>query len=1037
MGAQAAPAVFVIYTDRNKPFVADRLLAPLPALGFERWLSADMLPVDQQTPVILDAAMRACTAILPVLSDEARRDPSVQAQLAIALRSGGHVIPVRHVTTWRETWGGAVAALPTVDIPDGVTMDPVDDRALRSHLAALLPPPRTTAGDHAVLTQYGVRIPWDPSAFSGFLEDAVARHHYDASETLIGTLARHLAATNAPYSGPHVRRDLGELRGQRLFALMQRYAEAVIASGNADAVVRRQRAQALIELGRFAEATTVLEQLVADVPASDGEWAEAQGLLGRIYKQKYVNAPAAPGAGADLERALETYGAAFRTNNDNLWHGINVVSLLRRGVRDARLPPDAGREAESVASRILGILDARDARARDHQSSRADERSAADAPRLHVWDVATRMEAQLALGRYDLASRTLDAYLVHPDMHAFEVSSTYRQFEEVLQLGGDPLACGLMARLWDAVMCHRAGGAHVPSASEDAAEAAGAVPPPARRPLIVRVSDPAWSASNIADLEVTSRLGTIVSVTGTERSIKGLLMDPLVVSIDDSRPSDLLDGASAMGFIHVTDPFTGVTGATFTERGAGALVAVIDSGIDVLHQAFLDGNGDSRIVGIWDQQDPTGPPPAGYTFGTYHSRDDVAKYVSANRDLPAGGAVTLPAALLRRNPDGHGTHVASIAAGRPAGQFGGGVAPEARLLVVIPSGRESVGYSRAHLEALTFIDAVATGLHVPVVVNVSQGMNAGAHDGKSALEVGFDAFSGGGRKPGRVVVKSAGNEGDTRGHAEMKLGAGTQATLPWTCDEEPWLRDRLELWWNSANQYKFRLAEPGGQQSNWVDLETPRGRGELGGVPYALELVRRHVDNGDSRLTLELGNGSTTIPPGTWSLIVQSLKIREPGPIHAWIERRSSSRSRFVKFDSQEMTVTIPGTARSVITVAAVGVPAGNDDPIESGDFSSCGPTRDGRTKPDVCAPGVGIVAAKAGTIDGAVKMDGTSMAAPHVAGAIALVLSRAAALAEEEWPTATQIEAALHQNTRNYSGTWTPGQGYGVLDVAAFLSGT
>jgi endonuclease G len=364
------------------------------------------------------------------------------------------------------------------------------------------------------------------------------------------------------------------------------------------------------------------------------------------------------------------------------------------------------------------------------------------------------------------------------------------------------------------------------------------------------------------------------------------------------------------------------------------------------------------------------------------------------------------------------------------------VAPEARLLFVIPSSKESVGYSRAHLEALAFIEGVAAGLHMPVVVNVSQGMNAGAHDGKSALEVGFDAFSGGGRKPGRVVVKSAGNEGDTRGHAELKLAAGSQATLPWTCDGELWLRDRIELWWNSANQYKFRLAEPTGQQSDWADLGTPRVKGDLRGVPYAMELVRRHVDNGDSRLTLELGNASTPIPAGNWSLIVQSVKIGEAGPIHAWIERRTSDRSRFVKYDNQEMTVTIPGTASSVITVAAIGVPTLSGDPIESGDFSSWGPTRDGRNKPDVCAPGLGIVAAKAGTFDGAVRMDGTSMAAPHVAGAIALVLSRAAALPEEEWPTATQIAAALRQNTRNYSGTWTPMQGYGVVDVTALLRG-
>ena len=98
-------------------------------------------------------------------------------------------------------------------------------------------------------------------------------------------------------------------------------------------------------------------------------------------------------------------------------------------------------------------------------------------------------------------------------------------------------------------------------------------------------------------------------------------------------------------------------------------------------------------------------------------------------------------------------------------------------------------------------------------------MNAGAHDGKSLVEIGFDGFSEGGRKPGRVVVKSAGNEGDRQGHAELKPAAGATMKLPWTCEEGMWLRDRLELWWNSANLYRFSLTEPSGQTTDWVDSQ--------------------------------------------------------------------------------------------------------------------------------------------------------------------------------------------------------------------------
>jgi len=140
-------------------------------------------------------------------------------------------------------------------------------------------------------------------------------------------------------------------------------------------------------------------------------------------------------------------------------------------------------------------------------------------------------------------------------------------------------------------------------------------------------------------------------------------------------------------------------------------------------------------------------------------------------------------------------------------------------------------------------------------------------------------------------------------------------------------------------------------------------------------------------------------------------------------------------------TINSPGAATGAITVGAVSdysSPAGtdrHDNGIWLASFSSRGPTSDGRTKPDIAAPGVTVRAAQAGTTSGYVTLSGTSMATPFVAGTAALGLQLN--------PSATpdQVRSALSSSALDVG---TPGAdneyGAGYVDVRAFvdtLSGT
>ena len=984
------PAIYVILAEEDRASIETEVLRFLPSNGYDRWLS-------RHHHAGADAIAR-CEVILAVLSPASIKSATAE-ELEAARSSGRPLIAVQLAAIDKRRLPAVLKAAPRVDF----TME--EEGEGPALLEALLPPLDDDAMDDA--PDEAERIEWNEEVFSAALLKATKRHDHTLAESLIRTIVRHLGSRPDPYPAKAAAGDLKKLRQDRQFELMRRYGEAVLASGTRNETVRKLFAQALIETKTYDRALEVLRSIIEDA-ADPAEMVEAWGLIGRTYKQRYVEGPEE----SLIREAIAAYETVFRNDPFRFWHGVNAASCILRAERDGIDAAPPGR-AQEIALQVLENLALRE-----------------QAGELEVWDYASRVEALLALERYDDAETALDAYINHPGMEAFEVSSTFRQFNQVLQLDRHPRGAAILERLRAAMERYRAGRV-VPAAAavsdadmfsmvEESVPAA-----PKLRPLVLRVSDPQWEPDAVPDLVIQTRLGMIVTARGSDASVRELLTDPLVVSVEESRPAGTPECDRSMPFIRCGPEYEDASGK-YQENGDQALIAIIDDGIDVLHDAFLDAEESSRILGIWDQRDPTGPPPPGFADGTFHDEAAIAKYVHLGK-VPA---------LLGRNVNGHGTHVASIAAGRASGPFAGGVAPGAKLLVVISAGTGPIGYSVSHIEALSFIDGFARARKMPVVVNVSQGMNAGAHDGKSSLEVAFDAFSGSGTKPGRVVVKSAGNERGKNGHAFVTLLPGSAEELLWQRVGGAPDTDRIELWWNSAAEVEFRLRDPDDEWSPVVGTAAPEVSGTFAeGGPYHLVFTKLHVDNGDSLLAIELGSVlGGPAAKGEWCLEITSLATLEDCHIHAWIERRGGQPTGFVNHISEDMTLSVPGTASSVIAVGAVDA----RKPIRVGTFSSYGPTRvDDGKKPLVCAPGVKVKAAKGGTNNDVLIESGTSMAAPHVAGAIALLLSRKARTGGmKAVPAGNQIVAVLRQKTQNYNGRWDRGQGYGVIDVAALLAG-
>ncbi|WP_411080129.1 S8 family peptidase [Streptomyces sp. cmx-18-6] len=129
-------------------------------------------------------------------------------------------------------------------------------------------------------------------------------------------------------------------------------------------------------------------------------------------------------------------------------------------------------------------------------------------------------------------------------------------------------------------------------------------------------------------------------------------------------------------------------------------------------------------------------------------------------------------------------------------------------------------------------------------------------------------------------------------------------------------------------------------------------------------------------------------------------------------------------------TIGSPGSAASALTVGAV------DRKDRIAGFSSTGPTADGSLKPDITAPGVGIVAAKAAkgvegvpAVPGYAAMSGTSMATPHVAGAAAVLAQR-----HPGW-TGERIKQALTASAKPGSGLSPLQQGTGRTDLTRAIA--
>lgn len=551
-------------------------------------------------------------------------------------------------------------------------------------------------------------------------------------------------------------------------------------------------------------------------------------------------------------------------------------------------------------------------------------------------------------------------------------------------------------------------------------------------PVIAEVRDPAaWEArSDVRPglvIAATDAATTIVTGRVPVERLSALKADPNVVEVSATQPvsADLREGVAD---IRVTPD---LVAAGFT--GEGVVVGIVDYGCDFAHTNFRNPDGSTRIEAIWNQaayDDPMGR----VRYGRIHERADIDTALRASD--PYGALNYGPRKdIMGTSTGSHGTHVMDIAAGSGGGTRVPGVAPGATILFVEASANDvpwqgegvvgrSLGDSAQLLEGLRWIFNRAG--ERPCVINVSLGTNGGPHDGTTLFERGIDSVIR--ERPNRAVVISAGNSYDDGIHASGTVTPGGSLDLRWsvTTSAQKHTQSEVEIWYPAAGRLAVELILPSGKSLGTIDPGTVGRVSDPDGTTaiYAASTLGA-AGNGDNTIGIFLERGMF---PGAWTIRLHNTGAGEV-PLHAWIERNDAGQASFVSPRSQRYTLGSLACGHETI---AVGSYDGHKASTPLSWFSSSGPTRDGRRKPEVSAPGHDVLAAWSRTGNAATRKSGTSMAAPMVTGAVAVLLSAARRAGRDL--SSREIRELVTETARPMGSGWDERYGHGRLDLRAML---
>ncbi|MGL5331042.1 MAG: bifunctional germination protease/germinant receptor pseudoprotease CspBA [Peptostreptococcaceae bacterium] len=435
--------------------------------------------------------------------------------------------------------------------------------------------------------------------------------------------------------------------------------------------------------------------------------------------------------------------------------------------------------------------------------------------------------------------------------------------------------------------------------------------------------------------------------------------------------------------------------------GKGTILGIIDSGIDYNLDIFKDKEGKSKILYYWDQS-INGNPPDGFNEGSLYTNEDINKAINGDINIPVSPTST------------HGTHVAGIACE---------IADEAKLIVARVGRRQTDIFSKSSefMRAIKFILDKALELKMPVTINISYGSNEGSHKGLSLFEQYIDDMCSFWKNN---IVVAAGNNGNKGGHKNINIKDKEKVEVEFTVGENEKILN-INIWPDFIDDFNIYLISPSNKQTQPISLTSGEVKNIIGTTkikgyfypipPYAL--IRR--------VTIQMSS-NTFINSGIWKIVFEPINVVE-GNVDIYLPT-SEGISKDTKFlnPNKTATITVPGTAKKVITVGSFN--SRTDIPSI---FSGEGDIKNGVYKPDLLAPGEDIISYLPGGNKGA--LTGTSMATPHVSGCCALLMEWGIVKKNDLFLYSQKTKTLLIKYARRNPQNNYPNNlsGYGFLDLS------